>query len=73
MAIQIQKQVQKNDYKVADIKLAELGRRKIELSEKEMPGLMELRKRFGKSKPLKDARIADSNIDRNSYRIRRAS
>ncbi|HIH42127.1 TPA: adenosylhomocysteinase [Candidatus Woesearchaeota archaeon] len=58
MAIQIQKQVQKNDYKVADIKLAELGRRKIELSEKEMPGLMELRKRFGKSKPLKDARIA---------------
>ncbi|MBS3158658.1 adenosylhomocysteinase [Candidatus Woesearchaeota archaeon] len=48
----------KNDYKVADIKLAELGRRKIELSEKEMPGLMELRKRFGKSKPLNGARIA---------------
>ncbi len=48
----------KNNYKIADIKLAELGRRKIELSEKEMPGLMELRKRFGKTKPLKDARIA---------------
>lgn len=46
------------DYKVADIGLAELGRRAIELAEKEMPGLMSLRKEFGASKPLKGARIA---------------
>lgn len=47
-----------NDYKVADIKLAEWGRKEMVLAEKEMPGLMALRKRYGKSKPLKGARIA---------------
>jgi len=46
------------DYKVADIKLANFGREEIILAEKEMPGLMALRKKFGKSKPLKGARIA---------------
>ncbi len=46
------------DYKVKDIRLADLGRREIELAEKEMPGLMSLRERYGKSKPLKGARIA---------------
>ena len=46
------------DYKIADIKLADWGRKEIELAEKEMPGLMALRKKYGKSKPLKDARIA---------------
>lgn len=45
-------------YKVADINLADLGRRYIELSENEMPGLMSMRKQYGKSKPLKGARIA---------------
>jgi len=45
-------------YKVADIKLAELGRKDIMLSENEMPGLMKLRKDYGESKPLKGARIA---------------
>jgi len=45
-------------YKVADIKLAELGRKDIMLSENEMPGLMNLRKKFGPSQPLKGARIA---------------
>jgi adenosylhomocysteinase len=45
------------DYKVADIGLADLGRRQIELAETEMPGLMALREEFGKSKPLKGARI----------------
>lgn len=49
---------QKNDYKVADITLAEWGRKEIENAEKEMPGLMTLRQRYGKDKPLKGARIA---------------
>jgi len=46
------------DFKVADISLAELGRKKIELAEIEMPGLMALRQKYGQSKPLKGARIA---------------
>jgi adenosylhomocysteinase len=47
-----------HDYKVADIKLAEWGRKEIELAEKEMPGLMALREEYGPDKPLKGARIA---------------
>jgi adenosylhomocysteinase len=46
------------EYKVKDFHLAEWGRREIKLAEAEMPGLMSLRKEFGKSKPLKGARIA---------------
>ncbi|PKL82513.1 MAG: adenosylhomocysteinase [Ignavibacteriae bacterium HGW-Ignavibacteriae-3] len=46
------------DYKVKDISLAEWGRKEIQLAEAEMPGLMSLRKEYGKSKPLKNARIA---------------
>ena len=45
------------DYKVADIALADWGRKEITLAEKEMPGLMALRKEYGSSQPLKDARI----------------
>jgi adenosylhomocysteinase len=45
-------------YKVADISLAELGRKEIEMAEIEMPGLMALRRKYGKSKPLQGARIA---------------
>jgi adenosylhomocysteinase len=45
-------------FKVADISLADLGRRYIELSENEMPGLMMMRERYGKEKPLAGARIA---------------
>ncbi|MFK7757838.1 MAG: adenosylhomocysteinase [Flavobacteriales bacterium] len=45
-------------YKVADMSLAEFGRREIELAEAEMPGLMSLREEFGESKPLKGARVA---------------
>jgi adenosylhomocysteinase len=48
------------DYKVADIALAEWGRREVDLAETEMPGLMALRAEFGKQKPLKGARIAGS-------------
>jgi adenosylhomocysteinase len=47
-----------NDYKVADINLAEFGRKEIEIAEKEMPGLMSLRERYGTDQPLKGARIA---------------
>ena len=46
-----------NDYKVADISLAEWGRKEINIAETEMPGLMALRKEYGSSQPLKDARI----------------
>jgi adenosylhomocysteinase len=45
-------------YKVKDISLAEWGRKEIKLAEAEMPGLMALRAEFGKTKPLKGARIA---------------
>ncbi len=47
-------------YKVADISLADFGRKEIEIAEHEMPGLMSLRKKYGKEKPLKGARIMGS-------------
>ena len=47
-------------YKVADINLADFGRKEIELAEPEMPGLMALREKYGKEKPLKGARIMGS-------------
>jgi len=46
------------NYKVADLGLAEFGRKEIEIAEKEMPGLMALREEYGQSKPLTGARIA---------------
>lgn len=47
-------------YKVADIKLAEAGRKAISVSEKEMPGLMASRKKYGKSKPLVGKKLTGS-------------
>ena len=47
-------------YKVADISLAEWGRKEIEIAEKEMPGLMSIRKQHSAEKPLKGARISGS-------------
>lgn len=47
-------------YKVADINLADWGRKEIEVSEKEMPGLMALREKYGDSKPLKGVRVMGS-------------
>jgi adenosylhomocysteinase len=47
-----------SDYKVKDMSLAEWGRKEIELAENEMPGLMELRREFGKSQPLAGAHVA---------------
>src|SRR5216684_8700365 len=48
------------DYKVADIGLAEWGRKEIAIAETEMPGLMALREEYAGQKPLKGARIAGS-------------
>jgi adenosylhomocysteinase len=48
------------DYKVADIGLAEFGRKEISLAEVEMPGLMQTREEFGSEQPLKGARITGS-------------
>jgi len=48
----------KTKYKVKDINLADWGRKEIQIAEHEMPGLMSLRKEYGKKKPLKGARIA---------------
>ncbi|MDD4144916.1 MAG: adenosylhomocysteinase [Prolixibacteraceae bacterium] len=52
--------IEKLKYKVADINLADFGRREIEIAEKEMPGLMAIRQKFGPSKPLKGAKITGS-------------
>ena len=49
-----------NDFKVADISLAEWGRKEIEIAEKEMPGLMAIREKFAKEKPLKGVRVTGS-------------
>ncbi len=51
---------EKLDYKVADINLADFGRKEIEIAEKEMPGLMSIRTKFGLSKPLQGARVMGS-------------
>ncbi len=49
-----------NDYKVANIALADFGRREIAIAEKEMPGLMAIRNKYAVEKPLKGARIMGS-------------
>jgi adenosylhomocysteinase len=56
----IMKASQKNDYDVKDIGLADFGRKEIEIAEKEMPGLMAVREKYGPKKPLKGARISGS-------------
>ncbi|MBT3303538.1 MAG: adenosylhomocysteinase [Bacteroidetes bacterium] len=48
------------EYKIADISLADFGRKEIELAEKEMPGLMAIREKYAKGKPLQDVRITGS-------------
>jgi len=48
------------DYKVADITLAEFGRKEIEIAEQEMPGLISTRKKYGPEKPLKGIKIMGS-------------
>ena len=48
-----------NDYKVADISLAEWGRKEIVIAQSEMPALMKLRERYGNEQPLKGAKILE--------------
>lgn len=60
MEYDVMKASQKNDYAVKDITLAGFGRKEIEIAEKEMPGLMAVREKYGASKPLKGARISGS-------------
>ena len=48
------------DYKVKDLKLADFGRKELDIAETEMPGLMAVRKKYGSKKPLKGARITGS-------------
>jgi len=48
------------NFKIADMNLADWGRKEIEIAEKEMPGLMALREKYGNTKPLKGARITGS-------------
>src|ERR1043166_8246970 len=50
----------KQDYKVADLSLADFGRKEISIAEKEMPGLMAIRRKYAPSKPLKGVRITGS-------------
>lgn len=50
----------KTDYKVADMSLSEFGRKEINIAEEEMPGLMALREKHGKDKPLRDVKITGS-------------
>ncbi|NLA23999.1 MAG: adenosylhomocysteinase, partial [Bacteroidales bacterium] len=47
-------------YKIADINLAEFGRKEIDIAEKEMPGLMSIRRKYAAEKPLKGARVTGS-------------
>ncbi len=51
---------EKPAYKVADISLADFGRKELEIAESEMPGLMAIRKKFGPEKPLQDVRVMGS-------------
>src|ERR1039457_4607969 len=50
----------KQDYKVADISLADWGRKEISIAEKEMPGLMSIREKYAKTKPLAGVRVTGS-------------
>src|SRR4030088_1344341 len=60
MSVETMERISKKitDFKVADLKLADWGRKEIAIAETEMPGLMALRAEYGKEKPLAGARIA---------------
>ncbi|HMJ05760.1 MAG TPA: adenosylhomocysteinase [Chthoniobacterales bacterium] len=60
MSTQTIPETKTNDYKVADISLADYGRREIDIAEQEMPGLMSIRKKHAASKPLNGVRITGS-------------
>ena len=54
------KPIKNQDYAIADLSLAEWGRKEIRIAETEMPGLMAIREEFAKAQPLKGARITGS-------------
>ncbi|MFT4303196.1 MAG: adenosylhomocysteinase [Candidatus Woesearchaeota archaeon] len=54
------KKIQTNDYQIKDIKLAEFGRKEIKIAEKEMPGLIATRQKYGRTKPLSGIKIMGS-------------
>jgi adenosylhomocysteinase len=54
------KELPNNDFKVRDMSLADLGRRRIRMAEEEMPGLMQIRAKYAPLKPLKDVRLSGS-------------
>src|SRR6218665_2477439 len=54
------KPVKNQDYKIADLSLAQWGRKELTIAETEMPGLMAIREEFAKAQPLKGARITGS-------------
>lgn len=58
--VNVKTDLKAQDYKVANIELAEWGRREIDIAEKEMPGLMAIRRKYADQKPLKGARITGS-------------
>ncbi len=60
MSTQTLNRTKTNDYKVADISLADFGRREIDIAEQEMPGLMSIRKKYAASKPLDGVRVTGS-------------
>src|SRR3954470_11901652 len=51
---------EQQDYKIADISLADFGRKEISIAEKEMPGLMAIREKYAKDKPLQGVRVMGS-------------
>jgi adenosylhomocysteinase len=59
-AMSVLKPVKTEDYKVADLSLAQWGRKELTIAETEMPGLMAIREEFAKAQPLKGARITGS-------------
>jgi adenosylhomocysteinase len=60
MSVKTVTETQTNDYKVADISLADWGRREISIAEKEMPGLMAIREKYAPGKPLQGVRVTGS-------------
>ena len=60
MTLSVAKPEFDRDYKIADISLADWGRKEIKMAEQEMPGLMACRNEFGPSQPLKGARVLGS-------------
>src|SRR5258705_11731000 len=60
MSMTITESKTKQDYKVADISLADFGRKEISIAEKEMPGLMAIREKYAPEKPLPGVRVTGS-------------